>query len=154
MLQEVLASMFENDARVLRAWKPELGLSLENFVGLVAEREVSSILRSGKRSPWKEEPTESASIESALEPTTDVEHLVASRELFQAILERLRDDLSPRGLLLFEALVVEERSVEDVCRAFEMQTDAVYAWRSRLLKRARAIACSLEDRGSAGEAIS
>jgi hypothetical protein len=33
------------------------GLSLDNFVGLVAEREAATILRSGRRSAWAETPT-------------------------------------------------------------------------------------------------
>lgn len=145
MVQETFLSLLDDDARALRAWKAELGLSFENFAGLIAERQVASILRSGRRSPWKEEPTEDVGLEASMPTADGPEARIASREIFQAVLAGLRDELSPRGLMLFEVIVVEQRAVEDVCRDFDMNTEAVYAWRSRLLKRARAIAAALES---------
>jgi len=35
LIQEVFMALFADDARVLRSWQPERGLSLDNFVGLV-----------------------------------------------------------------------------------------------------------------------
>ncbi len=52
--QEVFLALFSRDAHILRSWQPERGLSLERFVGLVAERQVLSFLRSGQRHPSKE----------------------------------------------------------------------------------------------------
>src|SRR5687768_1618744 len=59
LTQEVFVALFADDARALRLWDPARGASLANFVGLLAEREVASILRSGRRSPWTEDPTAS-----------------------------------------------------------------------------------------------
>src|SRR5262249_16754508 len=56
LVQEVFAALFAGGAKTLRAWDPSRGLSLANFVGLVAEHEVSARLRNGRRSPWREEP--------------------------------------------------------------------------------------------------
>lgn len=148
MVQEVFVSLLEDDARAIRSWKAELGLSFENFAGLVAERQTSSILRSGRRSPWRDEPTEAAALEEGMSHVDGPEARVASREVVHAVLDALREELSPRGLILFEVIVVEGRPVEDVCRDFRMLPDAVYAWRSRLLKRARAIAIALESGGA------
>src|SRR5881227_559933 len=52
--QEVFLALFRRDARSLRSWQAERGLSLENFVGLMAERRVKSFLRSGRQNPRKE----------------------------------------------------------------------------------------------------
>ena len=49
--QEVILALFSRDAHVLRDWQAERGLSLESFVGLVAERQVLSFLRSGRTEP-------------------------------------------------------------------------------------------------------
>src|SRR6185295_14407505 len=38
LTQEIWVALFASDARVLRSWRAERGLSLENFVGLVSER--------------------------------------------------------------------------------------------------------------------
>jgi RNA polymerase sigma-70 factor (ECF subfamily) len=143
LVQEVLVALFEDDARVLRAWDPARGLSMQNFVGLVAEREVASILRSGKRSPWKEEAAEMADLEASLDPVDAPDLGVASRELLDAVVDRVREELSPRGLELFFRLVVEEEPAESVCEAYGMTKDAVYAWRSRLGKLVRRFASEL-----------
>ena len=55
LCQDVFLALFARDCRVLRAWKPERGLSLENFVGLVAKCEVLSFLRSPRRNPRQED---------------------------------------------------------------------------------------------------
>ena len=137
LTQEVFAALFEHDARVLRAWDPARGLSLASFCGLVAEREAASILRSGRRSPWKEDATAAEDLERDAGAAVDAERGVSSREQLERIAERLREELSPRGLELFQRLVVEEEPVETVCKSTGMTPDAVYAWRSRIGKLAR-----------------
>ena len=51
--QDVFLALFDRDGHVLRSWEPERGLSLENFVGLVAERQVLSFLRSAGAIPGR-----------------------------------------------------------------------------------------------------
>ncbi len=153
--QEVFAALFEQGARVLRSWQPERGLSLKGFVGLVAEREAGAILRTGKRSPFTEEPTADDTLRqlegrnaSGQSPMTD---LIESRDLLEAVVDRLRERLSPQGFWLFELLYVEERSVEEACAITGMTPDALYAWRSRIGKLAREVRDALvEERGGAG----
>lgn len=140
LTQEVFVALLENDGRILRAWAPEKGLSLQNFAGLVAERQVASILRSGRRSPWTEDPTLGEDLDrsrTSVPPTP--EGRLGERELYEQLLGRLRETLSPKGLQLFELLVVDQASVEQVCRDTGMTVDAVYAWRSRLLKLLRTL---------------
>ena len=154
LAQEVFAALFEQDARILRAWDPSRGLTLAGFCGLVAEREAASILRSGRRSPWTEDATASEDLEQNVGTAAGVELHVASREQLDRLIERLREELSPLGLEMFQRLVVEEESVESVCQTMKMKADAVYAWRSRLGKLARKIALELaasDPRVPAGE---
>lgn len=143
LAQEVFAALFEADGRVLRAWDPARGLSLAGFCGLIAEREAASILRSGRRSPWTEDATPAEDLERDAGAASDTERSVASREQLERLTERLREQLSPRGLELFQRLVVDEEPVESVCAATGMTADAVYAWRSRIGKLARKIALEL-----------
>jgi DNA-directed RNA polymerase specialized sigma24 family protein len=152
--QEVFLHLFENGGAVLRAWDPARGLSLANFVGLVAERDAIAILRSGRRSPWTEDPTDFADAtagEVFADGAPSMHRVVQSRDMLMAILDRLRLELSPRGYELFVRLYVDEASVEDVCAAFAMQPDAVYAWRSRLGKRVRALGEELFPPDSASD---
>lgn len=143
LTQDVLCTLFADDARVLRSWDKERGLSLRNFVGLVAERHVTHVFRSGRKNPWKDEPIADVDLARHAGATVSPEAAVVSRDTFGHLWKRLAAELSPRGLELFRVLVVEERPVEDVCREMQMQSDAVYAWRSRLLKRARALLAEL-----------
>jgi RNA polymerase sigma-70 factor (ECF subfamily) len=151
--QEVFASLFDDHARTLRAWNPARGLSLVNFVGLVAEHQVASILRSGRRNPWTEEPTGNEEIDRSAGKVDGADRRVYSRQVLAELVERLRAELTPLGLHLFELLIVQERTVEEVCAETGMTRDAVYAWRSRLGKRVRClreeIQGSASDRGLA-----
>ncbi len=148
LAQEVFVALFEQDARTLRAWTPERGLSLLNFVGLVAERECCSVLRSGRRSPWRDGAEELEVIEHALPAEPAALERIISRDLLLALGDRLREQLSLRGLEMFERLLVQEESVESVSLALEMSADAVYAWRSRLGKLARSLLVELQPTSS------
>jgi len=140
--QEVFVCLFERDARTLRAWHCDGGLSLRNFVGLVAEREVASILRSRKRSPWVEDAAEPQVLDCEADER-DVEAQLSSRESLQKVVDELREQLSPLGLQLFGLLLVEGLDVDDVCVQMGMTRTAVYTWRSRLADQARAVAARL-----------
>lgn len=136
-VQEVFTALFADRGRVLRSWDPARGMSLVNFVGLVTEHQVASILRSGRRSPWKEEATEGEAIDRAAGAVESSDRRIHSREVLAKLIDRLRAELSPRGFELFQLIVVEDRAVEAICQQTSMTADAVYAWRSRLGKLAR-----------------
>jgi RNA polymerase sigma-70 factor (ECF subfamily) len=111
---------------------------------------VASILRSGRRSPWTDEPTAVDALSGAIDDASLPEAHVASREAFDAVLQRLRAALTPRGLELFYALFVDGASVESVCRTTAMSEDAVYAAKSRILKVLRKVAAEIDaERDSA-----
>jgi DNA-directed RNA polymerase specialized sigma24 family protein len=137
LTQDVLLLLFREDARVLRAWQPERGLSLLNYVGLVTEREVGHIARSGRRSPWALGPAGDAELDLAPSLASGPESEVGSRDLFDRLHTRLAEELQPRAMDLYRLLVIDEAPIVDVCAATGLSADAVYAWRSRLLKRAR-----------------
>ena len=137
--QEVFLALFARGGHVLRAWEPERGLSLENFVGLVAERQVLSFLRSPRRNPW---PEEASFAEDELDAETEdrgPEEITASREHLALLLDRLREEVSPLGWRLFQLLFVQELSQPEVEAASGLSADAVYAWRSRLRRIARKV---------------
>jgi hypothetical protein len=55
----------------------------------------------------------------------------------RAIHERLVRDLTPRAIELFELLFIEERTIEEAQLRTGSSRDAIYAWRSRLLRIVR-----------------
>lgn len=140
LAQEVFVALFENGGKVLRTWDPERGLSLANFAGLVAERVAASILRSGRRSPWTEDPTLAEGLDQPSAEAMGPERRVASQEMLAVILDGVRARLSPKGLDLFERLLVRQQDVDAVCAETGLSREAVHAWRSRLGKLVRALA--------------
>ena len=138
--------MFDESGKVLRTWDPKRGLSLKNFAGLVTERHVTSALRSGKRNPWREDPTGVDELDRvANEAGPEVR--TTSRDLLERLLSRLREELSPLGWHLFDLLFVQQLTVPETVERAEMSLDAVYAWRSRLRRRARALHEELANSG-------
>jgi DNA-directed RNA polymerase specialized sigma24 family protein len=131
LAQEVFVALFEDDARVLRSWDPERGASLVTFVRLVAMRTTIAVLRSGRRTPWKDDPTSESKLEAAGTPEAPAENAIITRQIAEQMLERLRAELSPRGYLLFTRLIVNEEPVPTICADLGMTADAVYAWRTR-----------------------
>ncbi len=135
LVQDVLVSLFANSARVLRNWDHDKGLSLLNYVGLVAERLVSSILQSGKKT-W---PTELVSTQVLDRPTTerDPEQQTTARQTLHWLLGKLQQDLSPQGFEMFRLLFVDDLSVGEIRQQTGLSDDAIYAWRSRLRRTTR-----------------
>lgn len=143
LTQSVFLSLFANGGQALRRWDPARGLSLPGFVGMLADHEIASILRSRRRSPWTEDPTEDEELDDGARADGGPEVATLSRETLRTLVDRLRDKLSDRGLELFYLLFVEERSTEEVCAIAGLTPDAVYAWRSRLGRLTRQIAAEL-----------
>lgn len=142
LTQEIFLALFSRSAHVLRSWRAERGLSLENFVGLVSERHVVSFLRSGRRNPWKEDLATGETLEAtAGDPGPEEE--AASREQLHLLLDQLRQSLSPLGRQLFDLLFVQELSLPEAMAASGLSADAVYAWRSRLRRQARELLAEL-----------
>ncbi len=139
LVQEILLLLFRDDGRILRAWRPERGLSLLNYVGLVAEREVRQIARSGRRSPWALDPTEDAELDAVAPGVASGESAFVSRDMLDRLYARLQDELHDKALELFRLLVVEDVPIPGICTMTGLSADAVYAWRSRLLRRSREI---------------
>jgi len=143
LIQEVLTALFSDDARTLRAFSPARGMSLKNFVGMVADHVTSNHLASGRRNPWREVASVDIEIEERAGAEASLEGVILSRDLLRALVDAMRAQLSPLGFQLFVALMVEDRPVDEVAPAFDMTPTALYAWRSRLAKLARGIAADL-----------
>ena len=135
--QEVFAALFADEGRVLKTWDPDKGLSLQNFVGLVAHRQALSILRTGKRNPYTEDPTLDTELDSYTPPSHELAEAVETRDVARAVFQSMDAQLSPLGRRLFELIVLEERDVNEVAEEMGMGSAAVYAWRSRLGKLMR-----------------
>lgn len=142
LTQDVFAQLFADDARVIRRWSSEKGLSLANFVGLVAQRHATKVLLSARRSPWSEEPTLAPDLDRA-QGAVHPEDAIIHRDMLVQVLKRVRAEMSPRAQLLFEVLLVQRLPIAEVVEMTGLGEAALYQWRSRLAKRVRAIGAAL-----------
>ena len=145
LVQEIYLALFEQEGRVLKTWDPEKGLSLRNFVGLVSQRTAHGILLSGRRTPWPDDPTDPRDMESLDEASRDPLPAIQSRAELQRLMDRLTEELSPRGLSLFYRLCVNQEDVRAVAQSTGMTEQAVYAFRKRLERTAQDIAQELRE---------
>lgn len=144
--QEVLLSLFQSDGKTLRSWDPARGMSLGRFVGMLAQHLTISTLRNGRTSPWRDEPTELAKLEE-LDTWDGItpESVTISRQTLQVVLDRMRAALSPRGLVLFQRIIVDGEPLETIMADEGLTQAAAYQWKSRLLQTLRSLAADVHS---------
>lgn len=138
--QDVLLYLLADRGRLLRIWDPERGRSLPSFVRLIARQRVARILQGHRGNPWSDEPTDLDDLDPVVSEGARDDRVLESREELRALLERLRAHLTERGLLLFQAIYVEQRAIADVAREHGMTREAVDAWNTRTRNLARRLA--------------
>lgn len=136
LVQQVYLALFDHEGRALRAWRPDGGRSLEVFLARFGVFQASSILRTGKLSPWTESPTESQDLLEldalqALDPLAGLDE----RRLVSRLRQRLEAELSAADLQLFQALYVEDREVDAICQELGINEPALYQRKRRLRQR-------------------
>lgn len=145
LAQEVFERLFDQGGKTLLAWDQQRGLNVTQYVGMISEREVISILRSKRRSPYTERPTEDAKLEQSAPHDDMLEAQLLTRQMATTLFAGLRATLSPLGFRVFQLLFCDENTPEAVGRELGMSADAVYAWRSRIRKTARQLVEELGD---------
>lgn len=137
LAQEIFLYLLEHEQRVLRTWDAQRGLSLRGFVGLVAQRRASALLRTQRR--CAAQLTEPHRIDELEHETSLEAHVLAESTLFA-----LMRGLSPRHRALFARVCLSEDSVEQVAEQTGLSVQGVYSARLRLRARAREAVRSME----------
>ncbi|MCH9651167.1 MAG: sigma-70 family RNA polymerase sigma factor [Deltaproteobacteria bacterium] len=137
LTQDVFLDLFDKGAKILRDWQPSRGMSLENFVGMVAERR--TLGRLGRRHYRVTETEEIEATPSTPFTGADPEEEAVARDDWRQLLDVLERKLSPIGWQMFQLLFVDERSQSEIEQETGLSRDAIYAWRSRLKKSVRAV---------------
>jgi DNA-directed RNA polymerase specialized sigma24 family protein len=143
MTQEVFLALFSADGKALRAWDPARG-SLTTFMGLLAQHQVSSILRTGKTSPWADDPTDTAHFETIGASGPTPESVVGSREQVGTLLHRVRARLSPDSIVLFQRLILDEEPIDELIAATGLSRDALYQRKTRFLRLVKEVAAEMD----------
>jgi DNA-directed RNA polymerase specialized sigma24 family protein len=143
LAQDVFVELFRDDGRALRAWDPARGLSLANWVGLIAEQRATAALRGRAATAAASDLPLDEAPEEIAPPGDDPEATVLARDRLEHVLDTLRAELSPLGMSLFQALVVAEEPIASVAERTGMSVAAVQAWSSRLKRRIASILAEL-----------
>jgi len=138
--QDVLEALFANDARALRRWDPERGLKFLGFVGLIAEREVLSMLRGRRSREWRETSLHLTQLELLGVVSQSPEDAFATAELFRLLCVRMARQTTSKTYLIFRMLYLEEREPREVSQALGISLECVYTHQTRLRRRASSIA--------------
>ncbi|MEQ1505158.1 MAG: hypothetical protein ABMB14_23185, partial [Myxococcota bacterium] len=147
-VQVVWAKLFENEARVLRAWREDGGLSLEGWVGRFAALRTRDAVRDMGRQPCTEgqPPPESFGFRAEDGSPEDQQ---AARELWRKARESVMSESSELGRTMFELLLDQDLSMEEIQERTNMTPNTVQQWRSRIRAALRATfdRLSVPDRG-------
>lgn len=129
LVQDAWLALFDRKWRRLAGWDPARGCTLDSYVRMVARSRALDVLRSRRRTPWKDEDPP-----DDLDATTDdgrpLAPLLLARDTLLALEAHLLE-LGPRDYSLFVAVFVEELPTADIAAAIGLTPGAVYQWASR-----------------------
>jgi RNA polymerase sigma factor (sigma-70 family) len=134
--QDVFMHLFADNGHVLRRFDARRGLSLPNYVGMIAQRRGVSALRSSRYNAWRED-TEFDERTAPGPGSDDPAGHACDEDQIATLFEALQRTLSPMAWHLFQLLYVHELSVDEAMSRTGLTSSAIYAWRSRLRKAAR-----------------
>ena len=136
LTQDVLIHLISNDFKVLRAWNPKGGMSLKNWICLIATRRTNLALRSRKKSPYTEDPTPDENFDRS-DPSPLPDLAAISVDLLRKLLVRLKEEVSELGYYMFTLLFMCELPPEEVAKLSGKSIASVYKWQERLRKIVR-----------------
>lgn len=130
--QDVLLKLLAPPHHKLRAWRPERGLSLAGYARLITRNEVVDQLRSRRRNPFFDMPTEPYRMDAAQDDSRDPQRLAQHRQTLRRVCQAVQRLLSPLGYEMFCRLWIDSQSVNEICEATGHTRDSVYQWQRRI----------------------
>lgn len=134
-MQEVWAHVTVSDYRVLRCYNRESGAP-RAYLTVVAQRKVRDLAR--KVRPY-------ASADEDAHATDDIacparfDAQVEAREVAEQVVEKLQDELNPKGQVTLQAVYLEECSVPEAVAKTGLSVRSIYNWCHRIRESARQI---------------
>lgn len=146
--EDVAQQVFESVARAVDRWLPDEGRAkFRTWLTTIARHAILNAL--SRRAP--DRPTgdtaERELLAGQAAATADSELLLAEsrREIFQWAARRVRDEFEPQTWDAFWLTAVEGRDVSEVTAATGKSAGAVYAARSRVMKRLKQVVLEWDE---------
>ncbi len=140
MIQEVWLVLVGRGGERLRAWDPDRGLSLERYVGLVAEREITRLRTraAAQKRGGHLRALGSDALDSMTTPNPSPEEGLLARDLAAHLGAHLQEALPTRGQLVFRHAYTDGRSPNEVARLMGVKVQVVYNWQHKIRELTRA----------------
>lgn len=157
-VNDIMCDLFLEGGKVLRAWNPNLGMTLRGFVALIARRTIYRRFRGFRTNPWSSSPADVDVLHGLIDDGIAARHSVLAdveyRIQLDQVLSTLFSQLNDRDWRLFTKLFIEQRSPAEVAVDEQIEVNSVHKWRSRFHVRVRKLFSSPETNSFAGMAAS
>jgi RNA polymerase sigma-70 factor (ECF subfamily) len=138
MVQDIWATLLQDDGRLLRAYDPARGMTLEGYVGLLCRRE---LWRRGQEAGRLKRGGQHA-LEAIDDPLPDggalPEDEAVGRDLLAGLLAHLRATLPARGRAVLSYVYEDARDPREAAEALGVNLQVVYNWQHRIRQESRA----------------
>jgi RNA polymerase sigma factor (sigma-70 family) len=134
VVQKVWVVLLKDTGRQFLAFDAARGISLEAYVGMIAEREVRNHVQHELASIRR--PSDGlASLDEATEvpaPTPSPEGEVMQNDLVARLDAYLLAELPPRGQLVYRLIYADARSPDEAAAMLGCQVQVIYNWQHRV----------------------
>ena len=146
-VHEVWAHLLDSDWRILRRWDPKREVPLKSFVAMVTTHHLIDVQRSGRKTPFLEEPAPVGDLERDSPLVEDIEQRTEQKSFLSKLLNRLRERLSPAAWEIFGVMYLEDMEVAEAASRTGMTVSSVYSHRKRISKIAHQVAAQIAQDG-------
>lgn len=146
LAQEIWTELLRDDGRLLRAYDPQRGKTLEGYVGLLCRREL-----------WRREQEAGRLKRGSGAPADDLDDVpvpdglpgperdVLGRDLAATLRAHLHAVLPPRGRAVLAFVFEDELDPKEAASALGVELQVVYNWQHRIRQESRAFLARQEQ---------
>jgi RNA polymerase sigma-70 factor (ECF subfamily) len=135
--QDVMLLLFEQDGKRLRAWNPELGISLAGWVKVIARNRTLGYLRKKKNHGiTNHDSLDAEGVGDLPVPEDGPARRVEEKQMLRVVLAEMHREQTEEARVLFHMIYVESLDVAEVCARTNATPNNVHVRCSRFLKQA------------------
>ncbi|MEM6559893.1 MAG: sigma-70 family RNA polymerase sigma factor [Myxococcota bacterium] len=141
LAQDVWVHLWADGGACLLSYRDEYGLSLEGYVGMIAARRITSLLRKqhAARRGGRHQTAALVPDEVDAGPQSDPEIHATTRQMSGRIEDYVIRELPRKGKLVFRYVFTDELSPREAADALGVKIQVVYNWQHRIRDRIRAL---------------
>ncbi len=140
LVQDVWEALVRDQGRLLRAYDPTRGKTLEGYVGMVCRRELWRRAEEAgrKKRGGHLRVVDIDDVETPAPAHDNPERTAENRDLLAAIRRQVDAELPARGRLVFSCLYTDGLTPNEAATRIGVELQVVYNWQHRIRKLARA----------------